>query len=122
MLSQIICFKNLHKTQKALQVKLLRWLLAVLFDAATRRRECAGKKNRSGTSEDKKASKVISCTIKKKRTARRRNGRGQRLHDFTTINATSIFRAVGAVGAGGTASPQFWAEKLTLFQLGPLSI
>ena len=84
-------------------MKLLRWLLAVLFDAATRRRECAGKKNRSGTSEDKKASKVISCTIKKKRTAkRRRNGRGERLHDFTTINATTIFRAVGAVGAWGT--------------------
>ena len=103
ILSQIICFKNLHETQKALQVKLLRWLLAVLFDAATRRRECAGKKNRSGTSEDKKASKVISCTIKKKRTAkRRRNGRGERLHDFTTINAITIFRAVGAVGAWGT--------------------
>ena len=84
-------------------MKLLRWLLAVLFDAATRQCECAGKKNRSGTSEDKKASKVISCTIKKKRTAkRRRNGRGERLHDFTTINATTILRAVGARGAGGT--------------------
>ena len=64
------------------------------------------KKNRSGTSEDKKASKVISCTIKKKRTAkRRRNGRGERLHDFTTINATTIFRAVGAVGVGALPPP-----------------
>ena len=94
-------------------MKLLRWLLAVLFDAATRRRGRAGKKNRSGTSEDKKASKVISCTIKKKKELQREEGMegGERLHDFTTINATTIFRAVGAVGAGGTA-PQFWADQL----------
>ena len=65
-------------------------LLAVQFDAARCKRVhglAREKKKRSGTSEDKKPSKVISCTIKKERTVRK----GERIHDFTTINAISRY-------------------------------